>query len=229
MNDAAVWRLFDSGPQPAIDNMAWDEALLSLAAGSGYPLLRLYGWREPAATFGYFQKWREVEKLTPLRPLLRRPTGGGLVPHAADWTYSVVIPPADPWYALSAVDSYRHVHEWVRSAFLRLGADAELAAQSRQDSPGQCFAGAERFDVLSNQRKIAGAAQRRNRDGLLIQGSIQPPAGIDRRRFEEAFLQEAAERWGIQWVRYWPEPALTQKMQTLREQKYAQPEYHTKR
>jgi len=30
-------------------------------------------------------------------------------------------------------------------------------------------------------------------------------------------------------VRYLPEPALTQKMQTLREQKYAQLEYHTKR
>lgn len=229
MKDTAIWRLFDSGPQPAVDNMAWDEALLSVAGGSALPTLRFYGWREPAATFGYFQKLREVETLTPLRPLLRRPTGGGLVPHASDWTYSVVLPPNDPWYSLCAVDSYRRVHEWVCAAFLRLGADAELASHRRLASPGQCFAGAEQFDVLSNHRKIAGAAQRRNRDGLLIQGSIQPPAGIERRSFEEAFLQEATERWGVGWTRYSPDPALTAKMQALREQKYGRAEYHAKR
>ena len=47
---------------------------------------RFYAWLEPAATFGYFQRFAEVERMTLLRPLLRRPTGGGLVPHAADWT-----------------------------------------------------------------------------------------------------------------------------------------------
>ena len=133
------------------------------------------------------------------------------------------------WYALSAVESYQRVHDWIRAAFLRLGTAAELAAQCRRESPGQCFAGAERFDVLSAGRKIAGAAQRRTREGLLIQGSIQPPAEVDRKDFEKAFLQEGSDRWGWQWRPYSPEAELRRRMEALREQKYARAEYHTKR
>src|SRR5262245_38614405 len=99
------WYLFDSGARQPAENMAWDEALLETAPARARPLLRFYAWSEPAATFGYFQKYQEVERMTSLRPLIRRPTGGGLVPHATDWTYSVVIPPTDAWYALSAIES----------------------------------------------------------------------------------------------------------------------------
>ena len=83
------WYLFRSGLSAAARNMACDEVLLESALRLGQPVVRFYGWTEPAATFGYFQKYAEVEAMTELRPLIRRPTGGGLVPHAADWTYSV--------------------------------------------------------------------------------------------------------------------------------------------
>src|SRR5207244_2456422 len=101
------WFLFASGPGAASDNMAWDEALLETAPSLGQPVLRFYGWTEAAASFGYFQKYAAVEPMTVLRPLVRRPTGGGLVPHASEWTYSLVFPPWHPWYALTAVESYR--------------------------------------------------------------------------------------------------------------------------
>ena len=55
--------------------MAFDEALMAGASRLGQPVLRFYGWTEPAATFGYFQKIEEIERATPLRPLVRRPTG----------------------------------------------------------------------------------------------------------------------------------------------------------
>ncbi len=87
--------------------MALDEALLENASSVGRSILRFYGWTEPAATFGYFQKYADIERWTRLRPLIRRPTGGGLVPHDADWTYSLIVPPAEPWYELSATESYR--------------------------------------------------------------------------------------------------------------------------
>src|SRR5947207_9257265 len=103
--------------------MAVDELLLK--STSTTPVLRFYSWSEPAASFGYFQKFREIEHLTSLRPLVRRPTGGGLVPHAEDWTYSLAFPTSDQWFSLTATESYRRVHEWIRDAFTRLKVPTE--------------------------------------------------------------------------------------------------------
>lgn len=168
------WVRLDSGPGAPAYSMAVDEALLEAAPALGQPVLRFYGWTESAATFGYFQKISEIERVTRLRPLVRRPTGGGLVPHDADWTYSLALPPAHAWHALRATESYERVHQWLRAAFARLGVAAELAPCCRKEIPGQCFAGHEKSDLLWHGRKIAGAAQRRTKTGLLIQGSVQP-------------------------------------------------------
>src|SRR5512139_3782603 len=88
----APWFLLESGAGDPAGNMACDEALLERVSLEGSPALRCYGWSVPAATFGYFQRHADVSGLTPLRPLIRRPTGGGVVPHDADWTYSVAVP-----------------------------------------------------------------------------------------------------------------------------------------
>lgn len=174
------WFLLNSGLCAPAYNMALDEVLLIRSADAGGLVLRFYGWDKPAATFGYFQKYAEIEQVTRVRPLIRRPTGGGLVPHLQDWTYSLAVPPDHQWYQLRAEESYRQMHLWIRSALKLIGVESELATCCREGLPGQCFVGYEKFDVLSNERKIAGAAQRRNKHGLLIQGSIQPvPAGID--------------------------------------------------
>ena len=54
--------------------------------------------------------------------------------------------------------------------------------------------GWEKFDVLWQGRKIAGAAQRRNKLGLLIQGSVQPPpVGLKREEWETAMVSAAGE------------------------------------
>lgn len=86
------WLLLNSGAGSAALNMALDEALLEAMPRLGQPVLRFYSWIEPAASFGYFQKYADVGKATSLRPLVRRPTAGGVVPHDADWTYSLVFP-----------------------------------------------------------------------------------------------------------------------------------------
>ena len=71
------WFYLNSGKCAAALNMALDEALLEAMLQLQTPVLRFYGWTEPAATFGYFQKFSEVSATTQLRPLIRRPTGGG--------------------------------------------------------------------------------------------------------------------------------------------------------
>jgi lipoate-protein ligase A len=224
-----LWYLLNSGPTASADNMAWDEALLEAASQHGRPVLRFYSWVEPAATFGYFQKFAEVQRLTELRPLIRRPTGGGLVPHSADWTYSLTFPHGDPWHRLKAVESYHRMHEWIQAAFTGAGLPTELAPCRHKEVPGQCFIGTEQFDVLWQGRKIAGAAQRRTRDGLLIQGSIQPPPGPRRSEFETAFCEAARMQWGIEWRTLQLEAALTKRVSELVRDKYSLRDYNERR
>ena len=128
------WLLLNSGPRPPAFNMALDEALLEAMPRLGRPVLRFYGWTEPAATFGYFQKYAEVERATHLRPLIRRSTGGGIVPHDADWTYSLAFPPGHEWHSLKAEESYRRVHEWIQAAFAKLNVTTELASAAFPNS-----------------------------------------------------------------------------------------------
>src|SRR5208282_2939406 len=67
------WYLLESGSGDCAFNMALDDALLQAAARLGRPILRFYGWIEPAASFGYFQRYAQVEQMTQLRPLVRWP------------------------------------------------------------------------------------------------------------------------------------------------------------
>lgn len=224
------WFVLDSGACAPAFNMALDETLLESAAELGRPLLRFYGWTQPAASFGYFQRIADVERATHLRPLVRRPTGGGLVPHDSDWTYSVVIPPGHSWYALRASDSYERMHHWIQSAFTSLGMTVELATCCRKELPGQCFAGYEKFDVVSLGRKIAGAAQRRTKAGLLIQGSVQPTGRtITRAQWQNAMCANSGPDTGARFERWEPSRNLLQRAEQLAAEKYSRDEFNRRR
>jgi len=224
------WYYLPSGPGDPAFNMALDEALLHAMPRLGQPALRFYAWTEPAASFGYFQRYADVECMTSLRPLVRRPTGGGLVPHDADWTYSLSFPTGDDWYSLTATQSYRRVHEWIQAAFAELKVTTELAPARQKSRAGQCFQGHEKFDLLWQGRKLAGAAQRRTRDGLLIQGSIQPPSlSLVKSAWYEAMRAVACNDYGAVWGNFEPDAALREHAQGLVRQKYSQSAYNRKR
>jgi lipoate-protein ligase A len=224
------WFCLRSGPGAPDYNMALDEALLESAPELGRPVLRFYSWDSPAASFGYSQKHREVAAMTSLRPLVRRPTGGGLVAHDADWTYSVVFPPNHFWYDFRAAQSYHRVHQWVADAFAKIGAPATLAPCSRKEIPGQCFVGAEQFDVLWGGRKIAGAAQRRTRSGLLIQGSVQPPPiSLARATWESEMCDVASAQLGVEWIDLRVAGGLEAIVERLRIEKYSQDSFTHRR
>ena len=224
------WLLLNSGKCDAAFNMALDEALLENISRLGQPVLRFYGWTEPAATFGYFQKFSEVAAATKLRPLMRRPTGGGIVPHDADWTYSAIFPPGHEWHSLKAEESYRRIHDWLRLAFAELKIETELAHCCKKTLPGQCFIGHEKFDLLWRSKKIAGAAQRRNKSGLLIQGSVQPPLlKLARDDFEAAMRAVAEKNFAVTWKNFAPDSELRTHAETLAQEKFSQTNYNQKR
>jgi lipoate-protein ligase A len=228
-SSSRTWLLLDSGPGEAAFNMAMDDALLQAMPRLQKPVLRWYAWTERAATFGYFQKHADVESATLLRPLIRRPTGGGIVPHDADWTYSLAFPAIHEWYSLKAVESYRRVHEWICSAFARLNVATELAPCRHKSAAGQCFIGHEQFDLLWHGRKIAGAAQRRSRAGLLIQGSVQPPPALLRTDWQAAMRLVAVSQWGVEWTEFKPDAGLRGHAAELKARKFAQTSHNRKR
>jgi lipoyl(octanoyl) transferase len=233
------WFLINSGKGAPAFNMALDEALLEHAASLARPVLRFYGWTEPAATFGYFQKYADVAAATKLCPLIRRPTGGGIVPHDADWTYSFIVPPGQEWYLLKAEESYRRIHEWIQHAFAELKIETELAPSAHKfqtsGSPSQipggaCFIGHEKSDLLWHGKKIAGAAQRRNKFGLLIQGSVQPPpVALSRRDWEQAMLSAASAAFGVAWKNSVADAELLAAAERLTAGKFSREDYNQKR
>ena len=182
----------DIASRSAAVNMAIDEALLETAE---IPTIRFYTWDHPALSFGYFGKFADVENHALQRDLARRWTGGGIVFHGDDLTYSIVIPATEPAFSESSRSIYEKIHGALRDALVSEGQDAVVAAVadrgagvSDADYNGHCFANPVRADVLSNGRKIAGAAQRRTRRGLLQQGSIQ---GIQlANKFADQFASE---------------------------------------
>ena len=165
-------------------NMAIDEALLELVT---IPLIRFYRWQSPALSFGYFGRFTDVASYQCKRDLVRRWTGGGIVFHGQDLTYSLIIPASDTAFAESSTSIYEKVHQALCDALSETGQLAVVAAGADRgpgsatvatrtgisDAGYNCFANPVRADVMIDGRKIAGAAQRRTRRGLLQQGSIQ--------------------------------------------------------
>jgi lipoate-protein ligase A len=167
----------------AAENMALDFLLLQRYPEVTAPRFRHYEWRRPAFTFGFSQKIEFVRANLPPGEhldLCRRPTGGGIVDHRYDWTYTLVLPRGHALYDERAAQSYRVVHEGLAKALVELGQPAavKMACEPCEDGPGVCFQRAELYDVVNTAtgRKIAGAAQKRNKHGLLFQGSIEKGA-----------------------------------------------------
>ena len=194
----------DVAIRSAAMNMAIDEALLEHAT---VPSIRFYYWHSPALSFGYFGRFSDVADYASARDLVRRWTGGGIVFHGDDLTYSIVIPANDTAFNESSLSIYEKVHRALCDALGGSGKRAvvagsvdpgpnSIARQTTASADGyDCFANPVRADVMVDGRKIAGAAQRRTRRGLLQQGSIQG-VNIDNglaERFAEALSANRTE------------------------------------
>lgn len=165
--------LVDPVPRSAAFNMALDEVLL---VQTPCPLLRVYTWERPSVSYGYFEPWEPVAVAYPGRDLVRRWTGGGVVTHGDDWTYSLIVPRAEPFSRLKAAESYRLIHDLLADtlrACASVGDEIQLTPASFEKISHACFENPAQYDILVGGRKIAGAAQRRSRYGLLHQGSVQ--------------------------------------------------------
>ena len=205
-------------PLDAASNMALDEALFW---SCDRPTLRCYRLLRPSISFGYFTEWGIVFARYPDRDLVRRWTGGGIVEHGKDFTYSLSLPANE---ALpKSRDLYRLVHESIAETIRPNGQSLEIAVVPDANRSNVCFDRAVEFDLKLNNLKIAGAAIRRHRAGLLLQGSIQ------RVHLPPDFAQKLALRLAKEIEALSLSPAVIESARRLAAQKYSSTEWNRRR
>lgn len=171
-------QVIEEGPLHPQENMDRDAQSLASLNPESAPQLRFYQWDGPSATYGYF-----IDPLAYFNPegvqryalkIARRPTGGGILFHHVDLAFSILLPSGHPFYGKTPIDSYRFLNGCVLKALGECGFDkSSLIPSSGKDAHDAfCMAHPTVFDVVCAGKKIAGAAQRRTRNGLLYQGSL---------------------------------------------------------
>lgn len=169
------WRFLDSGALDGAEQMSLDAGLMDRARESGEAVLRVYGWARPTLSFGRHESVRG--RFDPLQlgcagvGAVRRPTGGRVLLHDHEVTYSVTAPAADG-ERLRA--SYRRINAMLISALASLGVPIMEAEGARARRPGgaACFAEPSAGELVVDGRKLVGSAQLRERGALLQHGSI---------------------------------------------------------
>tara|TARA_B100002019_G_scaffold174074_1_gene150511 strand:- start:1711 stop:2454 length:744 start_codon:yes stop_codon:yes gene_type:complete len=179
------------------ENMATDMWLLENIESWGGLAFRRYGWTEPQTTFGYGQKASWVEQATnkKSKELIRRPTGGGVVQHRTDLTYCMVLSKGTDAEKMPPMELYGLIHQrWGES----LGKEnistclMPCPDKSKGGIPGDCFKEPVGRDLMNGEGtlKLGGAAMKRTRKGVLIQGSLELGEwpGLDHGVIEKEFL-----------------------------------------
>ena len=167
------------------EQMALDESLVRTRPEE--ITLRFYRWTDgPAVTFGYSQFVREVKKTLAERafsgPYARRPTGGGVVFHGDDLTFSLVFSSTE-----RPSEIYKKFHRFILAELSTRGISslpfdkalpASAYAPSVNHTANACFINPVENDLLAaDGHKILGGAIRRFGQTVLYQGSLQVPDG----------------------------------------------------
>lgn len=229
----ATWDLWLDGAQAPARNMAADEALLRTAPRRGRPLLRFYAWDRPTVSIGYVQKAAAAPASG--YAVVRRPTGGGVVFHDADFTYSVAIPVGHWLAGLDRTRSYEGINRALAAGLARCRLEPVLATGAIPRTVDRrtmvCFRNPTRYDILLGDRKIAGSAQRRTRTGILHQGSIHfgGPLAVGRTELQTAIRAGFREVLAVQFRNWLPDAAVQTLITRLEEDRYGTAAWNRRR
>ena len=227
--------------------MAADETLLE-AAASGIASFRLYGWSQPTLSLGYFQSSAGSRASSGLGELawVRRPSGGAALVHHRELTYCLALPAGLPWQK-RGVSWLKTMHGILRAALAGLGVFARLCGEGeeRKFDDVLCFLHHTPGDLLIDEAKIAGSAQRKQRGALMQHGSILLAASPFTPQLpglrEMTGTVLSAESLGAvvsaEWMKHtgWPlaatewTPKQRERIEELADGKYSQPAWNAKR
>ena len=174
LQEKSYFRVINDKKLNAKENMATDEALLSLFEEKLPAILRLYNW-EKSFTIGLSQKF-ENYPITSLYKgnYAKRITGGGVLFHGHDLSYSLVIP-TKLLDGLNIKESYERICLFILKFYKKIGLDAKYVKDCNTIELSKneyCQVGFEAYDILIDGKKIGGNAQRRTKKAIFQHGSI---------------------------------------------------------
>ena len=187
-------RFIRSDPLDAYMNMAIDEALYSSFCDDplAIPVFRIYQWKGPSFSIGVSQNPQaelDLEKCkTENVPYVRRMTGGGIIFHDDEITYSFIVPENIYAPGRPVAESFKSLCAFLMIFYRKLGLEPCFAVDKPYNgvigaSSPFCFAGREKYDIVVHGKKIGGNAQKRKHGIIFQHGSI--PLSIDRRRIQD--------------------------------------------
>ena len=161
--------------------MALDERIFSRYLEDDIPVFRVYRWKSPSFTYGVSQHPESEidfkQCISSGVEVIKRITGGGIIFHDDEITYSFVCGKHDVGEPEGVFVSYRQICVFLIRFYESLGLKATFALESagfqdRCAAHELCSASYEKYDILINGRKIGGNAQKRKRHVIFQHGSI---------------------------------------------------------
>jgi len=176
-----TFRLIRSKPHTGAYNMALDQKIFTRYLEDGVPVLRVYRWSKPAFTYGVSQDPSDDLGLKRCASdgieVVKRMTGGGILLHDDEITYSFVCSKSDVGEPKSVFVSYREICAFLIRFYGSLGLNASFALSTpefkKNSAPSDiCSASHEKYDIVINGKKMGGNAQKRARQAIFQHGSI---------------------------------------------------------
>jgi lipoate-protein ligase A len=170
--------LVDDVPLKGSLNMAIDEHLLNSLTGEPRTSLRFYQWQRPTASLGYSQRAENALDLEFCRAngidIVRRMTGGKMVLHHREITYSIASSDQELFTATLG-GSYKLISQALMKGLEKMGlrpspADKAPSFYARGNLP--CFSHPAQDEIEVAGKKIIGSAQKRTGKKFLQHGSI---------------------------------------------------------
>jgi len=183
--------IIDGGKNLAQYHMQFDGHILAELSNFDKPILHFYDWIGPAITWGCFvQKEKFLgPKAHLLFDLAKRPTGGGMILHGADFSFSLAVPRNCRLFSDQVATNYKRVNTILCELLQKIFAlPVELVEQSAPNERQRlCMCSLSQYDLKLDGKKVYGASQRKTKSGFLHQCSIflAPP---DWQKVSEAFL-----------------------------------------
>jgi lipoate-protein ligase A len=227
--------------------MAADETLLE-AAAAGTASFRLYAWSQPTLSLGYFQPSAACRAYPRLSELawVRRPSGGEALVHHHEVTYALALPAGAPWQK-SGESWLKRMHGILTETLAAFGVSSRACGDREEKKLGEvlCFLHHTPGDLLMDDAKVAGSAQRKQRGALMQHGSILLAASkwtphlrgirelagvtLSPEALGAVLAEQLAKQTGWQMISSEWTPSERERIAALAAGKYSQPVWNCKR